>query len=144
VAGASRPLGDPPHRLIKLAIGLPRLLGGSLAEHERAVLAARQFTDLPEPPHRLLHFLRTPRPGHRFGEHSHRQPDRPGGEQRLVDVLADRDRLIAHRRVSSVSVTTRRPPAIAAVHRTEPSASGTRPSTSRTSAIACSSVWGGL
>ena len=51
----------------------------------------------------------------------HGQPDGPGGEQRLVDVLADRDRLLAHRFLSSVSVTTRRPPAIGAVHRCVPS-----------------------
>ncbi|MFZ0380828.1 MAG: hypothetical protein WAL38_23590 [Solirubrobacteraceae bacterium] len=63
MAGPTGPLGDAPDRVVQLAIGLARLLRGSLAQHERAVLAPRQLPYLPQPPRRVLHLRRTPRPG---------------------------------------------------------------------------------
>ena len=83
VAGPPRALGHPPDRLVQLAIGVPRLPGGPFAQHECAVLAAGQLTDLPQPSHSVLHFVRAPRPGDCFGERGHGQSDGPGGEQRL-------------------------------------------------------------
>jgi hypothetical protein len=92
VAGAPRPLGQPSDRLVEPAVGLCGGFGGSLAEHERGVLAAGQLADLPQPADRDLHLPRAPRPGDRLDHGGHRQSGGSGGDQRLVDVLAERHR----------------------------------------------------